>query len=41
MFEPVAGTIVAYLWLREELDPMQLAGAAVVLSGILLAQTSR
>ena len=41
MFEPVAGTAIAYLWLREELDPTQLLGAIVVLSGILLAQTAR
>jgi drug/metabolite transporter (DMT)-like permease len=41
MFEPVAGTIVAYAWLREELAPAQLVGAAVVLAGIGLAQTAR
>jgi drug/metabolite transporter (DMT)-like permease len=41
MFEPVAGTIVAYAWLREELSPTQLVGAAVVLAGIGLAQTAR
>jgi drug/metabolite transporter (DMT)-like permease len=41
MFEPVAGTIVAYAWLREELEPVQLLGAAVVLCGIGLAQTAR
>lgn len=41
MFEPVAGTVIAYAWLREELDPIQLVGAAVVLCGIGLAQTAR
>ena len=41
MFEPVAGTIVAYAWLHEELAPTQLVGAAVVLAGIGLAQTAR
>jgi drug/metabolite transporter (DMT)-like permease len=41
MFEPVAGTVIAYAWLREELDPVQLVGAAVVLCGIGLAQTAR
>jgi drug/metabolite transporter (DMT)-like permease len=41
MFEPVAGTIVAYAWLREELAPTQLVGAAIVLAGIGLAQTAR
>ena len=28
MFEPVAGTVIAYAWLQEELDPIQLVGAA-------------
>lgn len=41
MFEPVAGTIVAYAWLGEELAPTQLVGAAIVLAGIGLAQTAR
>jgi drug/metabolite transporter (DMT)-like permease len=41
MFEPVAATIVAYLWLDEALSGLQLAGAALVLAGILLAQTAR
>jgi len=40
MFEPVAGTIVAYVWLREELEPIQLVGGAVVLCGIGLAPNS-
>jgi drug/metabolite transporter (DMT)-like permease len=41
MFEPVAGTIVAWLWLREALDPVQLVGALIVLCAIGLAQTAR
>lgn len=41
MFEPVAGTAVAYAWLAEELSPGQLAGAIVVLAGIGIAQTAR
>jgi drug/metabolite transporter (DMT)-like permease len=41
MFEPVAGTAIAYAWLGEKLDPPQLIGAAVVLVGIGLAQTAR
>lgn len=41
MFEPVAATAIAYAWLGEKLDPIQFAGAAVVLFGIVLAQTSR
>jgi len=41
MFEPVAGALVAYAWLGESLSAAQLTGGAVVLGGILLAQTSR
>ena len=40
-FEPVAASVVAWLWLGESLDTPQLAGGAVVLTGIVLAQTSR
>jgi drug/metabolite transporter (DMT)-like permease len=41
MFEPVAGALVAYAWLGEELTAVQLTGGAIVLTGILLAQTAR
>ena len=41
MFEPVAGTAIAYAWLQEELSSIQLLGAAIVLAGIGLAQTAR
>ena len=41
MLEPVAATLVAYAWLGEELGTAQLAGGAVVLAGIALAQTAR
>jgi drug/metabolite transporter (DMT)-like permease len=41
MLEPVVATIVAWAWLQETLSPAQVAGAAVVLAGILLAQTAR
>ena len=41
MLEPVVATIVAWAWLQESLTAPQLAGAAVVLAGILLAQTAR
>ena len=41
MFEPVAGALVAYAWLGESLSGAQLTGGAVVLGGILLAQTAR
>jgi drug/metabolite transporter (DMT)-like permease len=40
-FEPVVATLVAWAWLDETLSGAQLAGGAVVLLGILLAQTSR
>ncbi|MBX3193544.1 MAG: DMT family transporter [Microbacteriaceae bacterium] len=33
--------VVAWLWLGEQLDLLQIAGAAVVLAGIVLAQTAR
>jgi drug/metabolite transporter (DMT)-like permease len=41
MLEPVVATVVAWVWLGETLGAVQLAGAAVVLAGILLAQTAR
>jgi drug/metabolite transporter (DMT)-like permease len=41
MFEPVAGALVAYAWLGESLSGLQLVGGAIVLSGIVLAQTAR
>src|SRR6478735_353398 len=41
MLEPVAGALVAWAWLSESLDGLQLAGAAVVLAAIVIAQTAR
>ena len=41
MLEPVGATIVAWAWLNESLGALQLVGAAVVLIGIVLAQTAR
>jgi drug/metabolite transporter (DMT)-like permease len=41
MLEPVVATVIAWAWLQESLAPVQLAGATVVLAGILLAQTAR
>jgi drug/metabolite transporter (DMT)-like permease len=41
MFEPVAGALVAYALLGESLTGIQLVGGAIVLAGILLAQTAR
>ncbi|HZT90744.1 MAG TPA: DMT family transporter [Gaiellaceae bacterium] len=41
MLEPVAGALVAWAWLAEALGGVQLAGAAVVLAAIVLAQTAR
>jgi drug/metabolite transporter (DMT)-like permease len=40
-FEPVAATVVAWAWLGETLSTAQIAGGAIVLGGILLAQTAR
>ena len=41
MLEPVVGALVGWIWLAEGLDDVQLAGAAVVLAAIALAQTAR
>jgi drug/metabolite transporter (DMT)-like permease len=41
MLEPVVATIVAWAWLNESLGALQLVGAAIVLVGIVLAQTAR
>jgi drug/metabolite transporter (DMT)-like permease len=41
MLEPVVATVVAWAWLGESLDPVQLAGAGIVLAGVALAQTAR
>ena len=41
MLEPVLAILVAWAWLGESLDPVQLSGAAVTLAGISLAQSSR
>jgi len=41
MLEPVAASIVAWLWLGETLGAVQLAGGAIVLGAIVLAQTAR
>ncbi|MEI7760616.1 MAG: EamA family transporter [Thermoleophilia bacterium] len=40
-FEPVVAGVVAWVWLGETLAAVQIAGGAVVLVGILLAETSR
>ena len=40
-FEPVAATVVAWAWLGETLSAAQVPGGAIVLRGILLAQTAR
>ena len=39
--EVIFAFVVAWIWLGEELNGVQLVGAAVVLVGIVLAQTSR
>jgi drug/metabolite transporter (DMT)-like permease len=41
MLEPVAASLVAFLWLGESFGSAQLAGGAIVLTGIVLAQTAR
>jgi drug/metabolite transporter (DMT)-like permease len=39
--EPVVATVVAWAWLGETLGAEQLVGGAVVIAGILLAQSAR
>jgi drug/metabolite transporter (DMT)-like permease len=41
MVEPVVAIVLAWAWLDESLGPEQLAGAAIVLAAIVLAQTAR
>ena len=41
MLEPVVAIVVAWAWLGESLEPIQLSGALLTLAGIGLAQTSR
>ena len=41
MLEPVVAILVAWAWLGEALDGAQVAGAALTLAGIGLAQTAR
>jgi drug/metabolite transporter (DMT)-like permease len=41
MLEPLVATLVAWAWLNEQLEPVQLAGGGIVLAGIILAQTAR
>ncbi len=39
--EVIFAFVVAWLWLGESLNPLQIAGTVVVLAGIVLAQTAR
>ena len=41
MLEPIAAALVAWGWLGEDLNAAQLAGGAIVLAAIGLAQTAR
>jgi drug/metabolite transporter (DMT)-like permease len=41
MLEPVVAIAVAWAWLGESLDPVQVSGAAVTLAGVALALSSR
>lgn len=41
MLEPVGATLLGWLWFREGLTGVQIAGMALVLAGIALAQTAR
>jgi drug/metabolite transporter (DMT)-like permease len=41
MLEPVLAAVVAFAWLEQEIGALQVAGALLVLTGIVLAQTAR
>jgi drug/metabolite transporter (DMT)-like permease len=41
MLEPIVAIVVAWAWLGEALAPVQLVGATLTLTGIVLAQTAR
>jgi drug/metabolite transporter (DMT)-like permease len=41
MLEPVLAIVIAWVWLGETLDPLQVSGAAVTLAGVSLALSSR
>jgi drug/metabolite transporter (DMT)-like permease len=41
MLEPVLAIVIAWAWLGESLDPVQLSGATVTLTGVSLALSSR
>jgi drug/metabolite transporter (DMT)-like permease len=41
MLEPVVATVVAWAWLEQSLGAGQVAGGALVLGGVALAQTAR
>jgi drug/metabolite transporter (DMT)-like permease len=39
--EPVVATVIAWAWLGESFGPTQLVGGAVVIAGILVAESAR
>jgi drug/metabolite transporter (DMT)-like permease len=41
MLEPVLAIVIAWAWLGESLNPVQVSGAAVTLAGVALALSSR
>lgn len=41
MLEPVVAIAIAWAWLGESLNPLQISGAAVTLAGVALALSSR
>jgi len=41
MVEPVAATVIAYLWLGEALGAAQILGGVIVIIGVVLAETAR
>ncbi len=40
-FEPIAAALIAYLWLGETLEPLQMLGGLAVLAAVVLIQNQR
>jgi drug/metabolite transporter (DMT)-like permease len=41
MLEPVLAIVIAWAWLGESLNPVQVSGAGVTLAGVALALSAR
>jgi drug/metabolite transporter (DMT)-like permease len=41
MVEPVVASVVAWFWLGEALSVVQMVGGALVIAGVVIAETAR